>query len=87
MSVSESHDQMAGYTEAVKSGLYAKRSGLVGKYDNVRRYWEDEVARIKIRPFLQKLIDRCLGEFRRLRVLDLGCGSADTQAGLPYSLL
>lgn len=77
MSGSESHDQMAGYTEAVKSGLYAKRSGLVGKYDNVRRYWEDEVARIDLRPFLQKLIERCLGEFRRLRVLDLGCGSAD----------
>jgi SAM-dependent methyltransferase len=77
MNVTQSHDQMAGYTEAVRSGLYAKRSGLVGKYDNVRRYWEDEVARIQIRPFLQKLIDRCLREFRRLRVLDLGCGSAD----------
>ena len=77
MSTSEAHDQMAGYTEAVKSGLYAKRSGLVGKYDNVRRYWEDEALRIDIRPYLQKLIERCEQEFRRLRILDLGCGSAD----------
>jgi SAM-dependent methyltransferase len=77
MSVTDSNDQMAGYTEAVKSGLYAKRTGLVGKYDNVRRYWEDEVARMDIRPYLSKLIDRCSQEFRRLRILDLGCGSAD----------
>ena len=29
-------DQMAAYSEAVKSGLYMKRSGIIGKYDNVR---------------------------------------------------
>ena len=29
--------QMEVYSEAAKSGLYAKPSGLVGKYDNVRR--------------------------------------------------
>jgi len=65
------------YTEAVKSGLYAKRSGLVGKYDNVRRYWEDEITRMFLRPHLQRLIERCQGAMRRVRILDLGCGSAD----------
>ena len=70
-------EQMPAYTEAVKSGLYAKQSGLVGKYDNVRRYWEDEITRIFLRPYLQKLIDRCQASMRRLRIMDLGCGSAD----------
>jgi SAM-dependent methyltransferase len=68
---------MPAYSEAVKSGLYAKKSGLVGKYDNVRRYWEDEITRIFLRPHLQKLIDRDQSLMRRLRILDLGCGSAD----------
>ena len=73
-----SHDeQMVAYGEAVKSGLYAKKSGLVGKYDNVRRYWEDEITRQFMRRHLQKLIDRCRVSMRRLRVMDLGCGSAD----------
>ncbi len=70
-------EQMPAYSEAVKSGLYAKRSGLVGKYDNVRRYWEDETTRIFLRPHLQKLLERSRGLMRRLRVMDLGCGSAD----------
>ena len=70
-------DQMPAYSEAVNSGLYAKQSGLVGKYDNVRRYWEDEITRIFLRPCLQKLIDRCRASMKRLRVMDLGCGSAD----------
>ncbi len=70
-------DQMAAYTEAVWSGLYAKRTGLTGKYDNVRLYWEDEITRIFLRPHLQRLIERSQGGMRRVRILDLGCGSAD----------
>ncbi len=70
-------EQMGAYTEAVKSGLYAKKSGRVGKYDNVRLYWEDEVTRFALRPHLQKLIDRSQALMRRLRIVDLGCGSAD----------
>lgn len=69
--------QMAAYSEAVESGLYAKPSSLVGKYDNVRRYWEDETTRIFLRPYLGRLIDRCQSLMRRLRIIDLGCGSAD----------
>ena len=68
---------MEAYSEAVSSGLYAKQSGLVGKYDNVRRYWEDEITRIFLRPHLQRLIDRSQEMMRRVRILDLGCGSAD----------
>lgn len=76
-SADTSGDQMQAYSEAVKSGLYAKKSGLVGKYDNVRRYWEDEITRQFLRPHLKKLLDRCQEQMRRLRIIDLGCGSAD----------
>jgi len=68
---------MEAYTEAVQSGLYAKKSGLVGKYDNVRRLWEDEITRIFLRPHLRRLLERNQALMRRLRILDLGCGSAD----------
>ena len=68
---------MEAYSEAVSSGLYAKKSGLVGKYDNVRRYWEDEITRIFLRPHLQHLIERNQDKMRRVSILDLGCGSAD----------
>ena len=71
------NDQMPAYSEAVKSGLYAKKSGLVGKYDNVRRYWEDEITRLFLRPHLQRLLERCHASMRRVRIMDLGCGSAD----------
>ena len=73
----EPQEQMEAYTEAVQSGLYAKKSGLVGKYDNVRRLWEDEITRIFLRPHLRKLLDRNRSLMQRLRILDLGCGSAD----------
>lgn len=74
---SKTNDQMPAYSEAVKSGLYAKQSGLTGKYDNVRRLWEDEITRHFLRPHLQKLIERCRQSMRRVRIMDLGCGSAD----------
>lgn len=77
MSEQIAEKQMPAYTEAVKSGLYAKQSGMIGKYDNVRRYWEDEISRMFLRPYLQKLIDRCRASLKRLRIMDLGCGSAD----------
>ncbi len=70
-------EQMAAYSQAVWSGLYAKRSGLTGKYDNVRRYWEDELTRIFLRPHLNRAIERSQAAMRRVRIVDLGCGSAD----------
>lgn len=77
MADKEENQQMQAYSEAVKSGLYAKKTGLVGKYDNVRRYWEDEITRHFLYPHLKKLIERASLKMRRLRVMDLGCGSAD----------
>lgn len=71
------NDQMPAYSEAVKSGLYAKQSGLVGKYDNVRRLWEDETTRQFLRPHLQRLIEHRRAAMKRVRILDIGCGSAD----------
>lgn len=77
MSTLEPSEQMEAYTEAVKSGLYAKKSGLVGKYDNVRRLWEDEITRMFLRPHLLRLIQQSQSLMRRVRIMDLGCGSAD----------
>ncbi len=71
------NDQMEAYTEAVTSGLYAKQSGLVGKYDNVRRLWEDEITRHFLHPHLKRLIEQKQSRMQRVRIMDLGCGSAD----------
>lgn len=65
--------EKSAYDEAVKSGRYEKPSGLIGKYDNVRRFWEDEVMRIFLSPYLERLVARR----GKLRVLDLGCGGGD----------
>ncbi|MFQ6041213.1 MAG: hypothetical protein ACE5PV_10190 [Candidatus Poribacteria bacterium] len=73
----EQNEQMEAYSEAVKSGLYAKKTGLVGKYDNVRRYWEDEITRHFLYPYLRKLMERDQSLMQRMRIMDLGCGSAD----------
>lgn len=70
-------DQMAAYSEAVKSGLYRKRSGVIGKYDNVRQCWEDEIVRSYLRPYLQRLVRDAQARGRGVRIMDLGCGSAD----------
>jgi len=69
--------QNQAYSEAVKSGLYAKKTGTVGKYDNVRRYWEDEITRQLLYPHLVRLIEKSKARMQRIRILDLGCGSAD----------
>ena len=72
-----SGEQMEAYSEAVKSGLYAKRTGLVGKYDNVRRYWEDEITKIYLRPHLHLKGLFPIAHLRRGR----GAGHGDVQAG------
>lgn len=65
------------YSEAVSTRQYAKRTGLTGKYDNVRRFWEDEVTKIFIRNYLKETVDRNARVLERLRILDLGCGAGD----------
>ena len=44
------------YDEALQSGLYQKRTGLLGKYDNVRYFWEDEELGLYLRPYLKPLV-------------------------------
>jgi SAM-dependent methyltransferase len=71
------------YSQAVKEGKYDLYVGnLFGKYDNVRTYWEDQLTRIALRPFLQDLVARCRRENRGVRIVDLGCG-----AGQGYEIL
>ena len=70
-------DNRKSYTAAVNTGQYVKKTGLTGKYDNVRRSWEDEVTRLFIRPYLKEIVDRKAQRLERLRILDIGCGSGD----------
>jgi SAM-dependent methyltransferase len=62
------------YEIAVKSGYYGvSESGLFGKKDNVRKYWEDIFIKQAIRP----AIERILEHKDKIRVVDLGCGSGE----------
>jgi len=65
------------YTQAFQTGKYDKATGLLGKYDNVRRFWEDQVTAIFLRPFLNDMVERKKKRLERIRVLDIGCGSGD----------
>ncbi len=65
------------YSQAFNTGKYDKSSGLLGKYDNVRRFWEDQVTGVHLRPALNDLVERKRKRLERLRILDLGCGSGD----------
>jgi SAM-dependent methyltransferase len=69
--------EIGAYNEALKSGQYEKPGGRRGKYDNVRRFWEDEEIGIYLRPYLERLVALGKKEARKLRILDLGCGSGD----------
>jgi SAM-dependent methyltransferase len=69
--------EKAAYSQAAHTGKYDKSSGLLGKYDNVRRFWEDQVTGIFLRPPLNALVERKQQRLERIRILDLGCGSGD----------
>ena len=69
--------EIDAYNEALKSGQYQKPGGLLGKYDNVRRFWEDEELGLYLRPYLERLVTQKKTRGERLRILDLGCGSGD----------
>lgn len=71
------------YSDTVARGYYDRHvGGLFGKHDNVRTYWEDQLTRIVIRPFVARIVKDCHSANRGVRVLDLGCG-----AGQGYELL
>ncbi|MFA5251695.1 MAG: class I SAM-dependent methyltransferase, partial [Phycisphaerae bacterium] len=62
------------YESAVKHGFYGvDKSGLFGKKDNVRKYWED----ISIKMSIRSAIERVLEHKKRIRIVDLGCGSGE----------
>ncbi|MBL7174882.1 MAG: class I SAM-dependent methyltransferase [Desulfobacteraceae bacterium] len=65
------------YSQAFQTGKYDKISGLFGKYDNVRRLWEDQVTGMFIRPYLNGLVEDRRQRLERISILDLGCGSGD----------
>lgn len=65
------------YTQAVNTGKYDKASGLLGKYDNVRRFWEDQMTSIFLRPALNRIAERKNRRLERVRIVDIGCGSGD----------
>ena len=66
------------YTDAVEMSVYDRDwGGLFGKYDNVRRYWEDQLNRYTLHKFLAKLVSRKHRLLSRIRVIDLGCGSGE----------
>jgi SAM-dependent methyltransferase len=69
--------EKTAYTQAATSGKYDKASGLLGKYDNVRRFWEDQLTDIFLRPALNDLVQRKTDQMERLRILDIGCGNGD----------
>ncbi|MDY6842509.1 MAG: class I SAM-dependent methyltransferase [Thermodesulfobacteriota bacterium] len=69
--------EINAYSQAATSGRYIRDTGISGKYDNVRVYWEDKITQIYLRPYLDALVQRRTSELKRIRILDLGCGSGD----------
>ena len=65
------------YSQAADTGKYDRTTGLLGKYDNVRKFWEDQTTGIFMRNSLNELVDRKRKNLERLRIVDLGCGSGD----------
>ena len=62
------------FETAVSLGFYgADTSGIFGKKDNVRKYWEDMFIKLMLRPFIEKLLEKR----DMLRVVDMGCGSGE----------
>jgi SAM-dependent methyltransferase len=69
--------EIKAYSQAADTGKYDKSSGILGKYDNVRRFWEDQLTGIFLRPFLNALVEEKRRRLERLRIVDLGCGCGD----------
>lgn len=62
------------FETAVQQGFYGQeKSGLYGKKDNVRKYWED----ISIKSSLRTKILNLINKKQNLRIVDLGSGCGE----------
>lgn len=67
------------YATAVTNGNYnLDVGGLFGKTDNVRRYWEDQITRMLVRPHVATLVASAEQKGRGIRILDLGSGTGQS---------
>lgn len=62
------------YGAAEAKGYYGlDKTGIFGKKDNVRKFWEDISIKLLIRPYVENI----MSVNSKLRVLDLGSGSGE----------
>jgi len=62
----------------VRGGRFGRQTtGLMGKFDNVRRKWENELLRSALKPIISGLVERKRRSLQRLRVMDLGCARGE----------
>jgi SAM-dependent methyltransferase len=74
------------YGAAASTGFYGEEeSGLYGRKDYVRKFWEDIVFKLVCRPYIENLM-----KFnKKIRILDLGSGSGDSfelLTHIPFSI-
>ncbi|MEJ2716336.1 MAG: class I SAM-dependent methyltransferase [Deltaproteobacteria bacterium] len=69
--------EKTAYCQAAQTGMYERPTGLLGKYDNVRRFWEDWMTAAFMAPAITDLVGRTKRRGQGIRILDLGCGSGD----------
>ena len=70
--------ELKTYKSAVANGFYQRNTGgLIGKYDNVRRYWEDQITRYVLHDFITGFVEEKRQSLSRIRVLNLGCGAGE----------
>jgi SAM-dependent methyltransferase len=66
------------YDQLAEQGHYSDSpQGLWGKYDNVRRYWENQITRFIAAPAVKRARRQAAAAGRGARILDLGCGSGE----------
>lgn len=66
------------YDQLARSGHYSDSpQGLWGKYDNVRRFWENQISRFIVAPAVERVRSYAASADRGARILDLGCGSGE----------
>ena len=71
-------ETLRNYASAVANGFYGRNGGgMDGKFDNVRRYWEDQITRYALHDFVAPLAEPKSKIKSDIRILDLGAGSGE----------